>query len=327
MKLIFLLFSLFLVGCGGSSSDSNIRSEAPIDPQPDPIDPPIDPDDPSHDNEIPEDPVVPPSDPEGPVETPAGATELPDYWGFYGDSHTAGRCNIDSSASPSLVFRRIWAASGLSTPVRVITDGASGRSLANTRLAFEADTFADTPWIHTQESGNQNSDGQRTPEEFGDTFEQYWREVDRRYPGSIKTYETAHSFLLAGETWRDWHTTENWQDWGYLSRDEAISYNDEMLRRIAILAEDDIVVIPVYTAEYIDALVDRIPGGYPSIEDDSVRHYNGTGNFMIALAKFKALGYDVDVLDFSAVTIHEDLVTDAALKALCVDVINRVSVP
>lgn len=321
MKYFILIFALFLVGCGGGSSESNIRDEAPINP-------PLDPDDPSHDTEgPPEDPVDPPTDPVEPVDPPVGAIELPAYWGFYGDSHTAGRGNITSSISPSLVFRNIWAASGLSYPARVEKNGASGRSLANTRLAFEDDSFADTPWIHTQESGNQDADGQRTPEEFGDTFEQYWREVDRRYPGSIKTYETAHSFLLVGAAWRDWHTTENWQDWGYLSRDQARSYNAEMLRRIAILAEDDIVVIPVYTAEYIDALIARIPGGYPSIEDDSVRHYNGTGNFMIALAKFKALGYDVDDLDFSTVTIHEDPATDTARKALCVDVINTASVP
>lgn len=321
MKYFILIFALFLVGCGGSSSDGNIRSEQQMDP-------PIDPDDPSHDNEVPpEEPVDPPTDPEEPVDTPVGAIELPVNWGFYGDSHTAGRGNIASSASPSRVFRNIWAASGFSTPVRVVTDGASGRTLANTRLAFEDDTYADTPWIHTQESGGQNSDGQRTPEEFGDTFEQYWREVDRLHPGSIKTYETAHSFLRIGEAYRDWQTTENWSDWGYLSRNEAISYNAEMLRRIAILAEDDIVVIPVYTAEYIDALIARIQGGYPSIEDDGIYHYNGTGNFMIALAKFKALGYDVDDLDFSAVTIHEDRATDTARKALCVDVINTASVP
>ena len=344
MKYLILIFALFLAGCGGSSSDGNIRSEGPIDPPTDPVDPPsdpvdpptdpvdppIDPDDPSHDpEEPPEEPVDPPTDPEGPVETPVGAIELPDYWGFYGDSHTAGRGNIASSASPSLVFRNIWAASGFSTPVRVVKDGASGRTLANTRLAFEDDTYADTPWIHTQESGGQNSDGQRTPEEFGDTFEQYWREVDRRYPGSIKTYETAFSFgaARAAQDGRDWEGTQHWQDWGYLSEADAISYNDEMLRRITLLADDDIVVIPVYTAEYINVLIARIPGGYPSIEDDGPYHYNGVGNFMIALAKFKALGYDVDDLDFSTVTIHEDPATDLARKVLCVDVINTAAIP
>lgn len=353
MKYLILIFALLLVGCGGSSSDSNIRSEGqnnppndpptdpvdpptdpvdpptdPVDPPTDPVDLPIDPDDPSHDTDPPpEEPVEPPTDPEDPVETPDGAIVLPAYWGFYGDSHTAGRGNIASSASPSLVFRNIWAASGFTNPVRVVRDGSSGRSLANTHLAYEGDSFAGTPWIHTQESGGQG-DGERTPEEFGDTFVEHWRAVHEDNSGSIKTYETAHSFRLIGVRDRDWQTTENWADWGYLSQDEAISYNAEMLRRIAILAEDDIVVIPVYTAEYVDALIARIPGGYPSIEQtDNPRHYNGTGNFMIALAKFKALGYDVNELDFSSVTIHEDLATDTARKALCVDVINTAAIP
>lgn len=292
MKLIVLLFTLFLVACGGSSSDGNIRS-----------------------------------DNENPNEPPVGAIELPAYWGFYGDSHTAGRGDIPSSRSPSVVFRAIWDASGFDSPASVRVDGVGGRVLERTRLAFEGDSFADTPWIHAQESGDQDNDGQRTPTEFGDTFEYFWRAVDERYPGSIKTYETAHSFRRLDEQWRDWQTTLNWQDWGYLSREEAISYNAEMLRRIAILAEDDILVIPVYTAEYIDALIARIPGGYPGIEDADAYHYNGVGNFMIALAKFKALGYDVNQLDFNAVAIHSDPATDAAYKNLCVVIINSVPVP
>jgi hypothetical protein len=219
------------------------------------------------------------------------------------------------------VFRAIWASSGFETPIDIEVNGSSGRSLAGTREAFEADTFTQTPWIHAQESGNQNSDGQRTPQEFGATFESFWRAVDARYPDALKSYETAHSFQLIGGTWRDWQTTANWADWGYADASNARSYNEEMQYRIDLLAEDGIVVIPVYTAELIDALIARIPGGYLSIEDDSIRHYNGVGNFLIALATFHSLGFDVTTLDFSTVTIHEDPTTDAAYKALCVNVI------
>lgn len=297
MKSVFVLvLALLLAGCGGGGSSGSVGQSS----------------------------VQPPRTPTIPIPPPASAVILPAYWGFFGDSHTDGRASIPSSHSPSLVFRAIWQASGYTGPVDVEVNGGSGRPLAGTQDAFEGHDFAGTPWIHAQESGDQNDIGQRTPEQFGDTFEAFWRAVDHRYPGSVKSYETAHSFQMKGAEYRDWQTTLNWARWGYSSPSQAISYNDEMLRRIQILANDGIIVHPVYTAEYIDALIARIPGGYSTIEQQTnPRHYNGIGNFMIALAMFKGLGYDVHALDFSTVTIDPDPVKDAQYKALCLEVVSQ----
>lgn len=259
---------------------------------------------------------------------PPGPLALPANWLFYGDSQTDGRAPIPGSVNPVVVFRTIWAASGFDAPARVRIDGGSSRSLAGTATALRNGRVSGAPWIHVQESGNQNQAGQRTPLEFGATFEAFWRAVDDRHSGALKTYETAHSFQRTGQAWRDWQTTANWAQWGYSSEAEAISYNAEMLRRIDILAADGIVVLPVYTAEYMDALIAQIPGGYQSIEAAGhPYHYNGVGNFMVALAMFKALQIDINSLEFSAVAIHPDPATDSAYKTLCLDIVNATEVP
>jgi len=249
---------------------------------------------------------------------------LPARWGFFGDSQTGGRSPYPSTVSHHVAFRNIWAASGFTAPTQVVQNGQSGRSLANTALAISGQSFASAPWLHVQESGDQNSAGQRTPTEFGATFEAMWRSNYARFPQGIFTYETAHSFNRIGERYRDWETTADWSFWGYASQGAAISYNAEMRRRIAILAADGIVVRPVFTAEYINALIAVIPGGYATIEADAnPYHYDGVGNFMIALAKFHALNYDVNELNFSTVTINADSTTDASWKQMCVSVINN----
>lgn len=256
-------------------------------------------------------------------------TLLPQMWGFFGDSQTSGREPIPSSKSPVSVFQNVWQASGFPGPASVRVDGVSGRSLAGTAAALhDRSPLVRRPWLHVQESGNQKTDGQRTPEEFGATFEAFWREVHRQHPDALKTYETAHSFQRIGKPWRDWQTTANWRRWGYASETEAISFNDEMLRRITLLAQDGIVVTPVFAAEAIDALIERIPGGYASVEAAaSPNHYSGVGNFMIALAMFKALGIDLDELDFSGVAVHLDPALDEAYKTLCIEIITGLNLP
>lgn len=293
IKITLWLILSLLAACGGDSQDKR-------EPTPEPT------------------PTTPtPDQPTSPLSVPA-------YWGFYGDSHTAGRAEITSASSPSKVFRAIWDASGFTAPTQVQTRGVGGRSLQGTYEAWSKDSYASTPWIHTQESGDQSDAGQQTPVEFGNTFEAYWRAVDAKYPSALKTYETAHSFLLLGTQWRDWQSTQNWQRWGYASQAEAISYNAEMLRRIQILKDDGIVVHPVYTAEYIDALIARIPGGYPTIEvDGNPRHYNAIGNFMIALAMFKALGYDISSLNVSGITVDNDSALNTQYKTLCLEVAKQ----
>lgn len=233
---------------------------------------------------------------------------LPSYWGFYGDSQTDGREPEVSAHSPPEAFQNIWEQSGFASPTSVIRDGQSGQSLANHRLRYQGDSFAGVPWIHVQESGNQNLTGQTTASEFGDTWEAFMREVYADHSTALISYETAYSFGREAEAFRDW-----------------TSYNVELRHRAAKLRGEGIKIYIVETDAYIQELEAQV--GYAAIEEPSnPYHYNALGNFMVALAMFKAYQYDVNTLDFSTVIVDSNPTTDANLKAICVNIINTLEI-
>lgn len=254
---------------------------------------------------------------------------LPLYAVIGGDSNTAGRGNsmYPTAVSPHQVFIDIYVASGgqafAATPT---INGSSGRSLADTATYVLGRTTAGNPWVHIEESGDQNANGQRTPLEYGATFEAFWRAAHARWPNALKTAANAPNFGRAiGEQWRDWETTSNWADWGYASEGAAISYNAEMIRRIDILAADGIEVIPFYVAERANALANVIPGGAATLySDTNPYHWSAVGRLIQALESFRALGYDVNTLDLDVVSVHTNPATDAVYKQHCLDVINAV---
>lgn len=253
---------------------------------------------------------------------------LPLYAGFFGDSNTAGRASSTLPAiSPHQVFIDIYLASGGTAFAATPTiNGASGRSLANTRIYLEGRTYAGNPWIHFEESGDQNADGQRTPLEYGATFEATCRSIYSRWPNALITAANAPNFGRAvSERYRDWETTYQWADWGYGSEGAAISYNAEMIRRIDILAVDGIIVTPCYIAERANALAAVIPGGAATLySDTNPYHWSPVGRLIQALETFRALNWDVSALDLGVVTVHTDSGTDATYKTHCLNVINAV---
>jgi hypothetical protein len=143
-----------------------------------------------------------------------------------------------------------------------------------------------------QESGGQNStdDSQVTAAAFGATFQQGWVDIEAQYPGCFKSYETAHSFSPARKA-------EQYRNWD--------SYNVEMLSRVTTLAGLGINVNVVDTARYIDLLIASL--GYDTVcfpdADANAYHFQGIGNFGIALGMYKQFGYDVTTLDHSGITL------------------------
>lgn len=217
-----------------------------------------------------------------------GPIALPSYWGFYGDSQTAGRETEPTAVSPPVIFEIIWSDSGYTAPTSITTDGLGGRWLAATRTAYESDSYAGTPWIHVQESGNQNQDGQRTASEWGATFQAFMQTIATDYPGALITYETAYSFEREADAYRNW-----------------TSYNVELYSRVATLAGLGVDVIVVDTDTNIKALVTELTYDVVCFPDNDTNayHYQGIGNLMVALTMFDALGYDVTALDLSGVNI------------------------
>lgn len=222
-----------------------------------------------------------------------GPLQLPQYFGAYGDSQTAGRETEVTAKNHWTCFKIMWEATfGAFTYVDENTNnGVSGRSLANTLTHLLGRSFAGTPWIHVQESGDQSSAGQATASAFGTTFYDGMVDIATQWPGCFISYETAYSFSDArkAEPYRNWDT-----------------YNTELRAQIANLAGAGITVHLVESEQWILSLVAEL--GYDTVcfpdNHNDAYHYQGIGNFMIALAMFHAFGYDVSTLDHSGININ-----------------------
>jgi hypothetical protein len=113
-------------------------------------------------------------------------------------------------------------------------------------------------------------------------------DVAADYPGALISYESAYSFEREADAYRDW-----------------TSYNVELIARIATLAGLGITVHLVDTDTNIKALVTELTYDVVCFPDGHANqfHYQGIGNFMIALTMFDALGYDVSTLDHSGINL------------------------
>jgi hypothetical protein len=222
----------------------------------------------------------------------AGPLQLPAYWGFFGDSQTDGRETETTAINHWTCFKIMWEASYSAASIDSHSlNGESGRGLAATITHLLSRSFAGTPWIHVQESGNQSTTGQTTAGAFGTTFYDGMVDINDQWPGCFISYETAYSFSDArkAEPYRNWDT-----------------YNTELRAQIAALAGVGVTVHLVESEQWILALVAEL--GYNTVcfadGDANAYHYQGIGNFMIALAMFHAFGYDVSALDHSGINLN-----------------------
>lgn len=166
-------------------------------------------------------------------------------WNFFGDSETAGRAtDTPSVLSPSIAFQTIWRATYPTAISSRYSNGVSGSSLLSTLNRYISRGLtrnSAVTWLHFQESGGQNSDGERTPEEFGNTFEQFVRTIRQQSKLAVISTETAYSFQRESTAYRNW-----------------TQYNVELKSRVAKLQSEGITVKVAEVDENIKTLVDRL---------------------------------------------------------------------
>lgn len=222
-------------------------------------------------------------------------------WRFFGDSQTAGAAEESSARSHAVALRNVWQGSFGQPWPAVTIHGLGGCSLAQSTERYATLTQAEklaTTFIHFQESGNQQIDGQRTAAEFVATFETFVRTVAQGSPSAIISYETAYSFQREALAGRNWNP-----------------YNLALRDKINALRNQGFAIHLTDTDAKAKELVAAL--GFSAVIKDDGGHYRGNGNLLIALSILSTLGYDVAALNLSL--IPDDQVTPAH-KQLCLSI-------
>lgn len=234
-------------------------------------------------------------------DAPLAPLPLGPVWRFFGDSQTAGAAEESSARSHAIALRNVWQGSFGQPWPTVTIHGLGGCSLAQSTERYANLTSAEkqaTTFIHVQESGNQQIDGQRTAAEFAATFETFIRTVATGSPNAIISYETAYSFQREASAGRNWNP-----------------YNVALRDKIDALRSQGFVIHLTDTDAKAKALVAAL--GFNAVIKEDGGHYRGNGNLLIALSILDTFGYDIAALNLSS--IPDDQVTPAH-KQLCVSI-------
>ncbi|HLP42571.1 MAG TPA: SGNH/GDSL hydrolase family protein [Fibrobacteria bacterium] len=233
-----------------------------------------------------------------PVIPDTGAATLGLDWIHVGDSQTAGRA-VGSASSPGIAFRTLYAANFGKTP-DLWVKGISGQPLSQTLSVYNgyADKTSAT-WVHFQESGDQNGEGERNATDFGATFESMVRGIRTGSPRALISTETAYSFQRESQAFRDW-----------------TAYNEVLRAKVADFAKAGTRIYVAEVDRNIKDLVAKL--GFSTVILPDGGHYAAVGNLMVALSYFDALGYDVAKLNLAAIPE-----VSAAHKAACVEIIAK----
>jgi hypothetical protein len=262
---------------------------------------------------------------------PASPPNIGDKWLFEGDSHNFGYGDRDGTGAvvydptcktPAHAFCRIWQTLGLSGPTNpysnfstvnesaaVYQNGFSGRSLLGTLGEYNATTGrTDRTFVHFQESGSQENDGQRTASEFGDTWDDFVDAIFANTPNAIILTETAFNFRRGPP-----YNSDPGRDW--------TDYNVELRARIAARSLPNQIFL-CETDRDIKLLETAI--GHENVwfhsGESNPYHYKAVGNLMIALGYFKALRYD-DIVLADLADIGTSVVS-ADWQQECLDIYN-----
>lgn len=243
----------------------------------------------------------------------AQARELGAAWMFLGDSQTDGRAT-GATRSPVEAFCRIWQTKYPSTgpttpftnlPSNPYKNGVSGRSLAESKTHYDGRAErTNRTWVHFQESGNQNLAGQATATAYGDTFDGFVTAIRANTASAVISTETAFSFGREAEAFRNWDT-----------------YNTELRARVATWAASSVIIPIAEVDRDIKLLGTSIGAANVWFQSGEVNefHYRPAGNLMVALSKFKSLGYTITLADLADIPTTE---VSAAWQQACLDVYN-----
>jgi hypothetical protein len=268
--------------------------------------------------------------------TPALPMEMGAFLMALGDSQTGGRWT-GAAKSPLHAEYRIWqtmrasgkVTGGMATPYNTIESGSnpyvsgrSGESLAQTHTHYNnvsSGTKNNRTWIHFQESGDQNKDGQATASGFGDTFDAFITAIRAVTPSALISTETAFNFdrgnpHTAGAG-QGSYVNENFRDW--------TTYNTELRARVAAWAALG-VTIPIAETDrdikLLQTAIGKSAVWFCVYNETNFAHYKGPGNVMIALSMFKALRYhDIDIDDLADISTDD---CSLAHKEACLEVYN-----
>lgn len=272
--------------------------------------------------------------------SPPAPLDLGAFWMALGDSQTGGRWT-GAAKSPEHAFYRIWqtmrasgkVTTGMATPYNTITSGSnpyvsgrSGESLAEHLAHYNgvsSGTKSNRTWIHFQESGNQDQDGQRTASEFGDTFDSKVTALRAGSPNALISTEDAFSFdrgnpHTAGGG-QGSYVNENFRAWG----ESNTGYNAKLRERVAYWATQG-VTIPIAEVVRDIGLLQTARGKsavwFCVYNETNFAHYKGPGNVMIALSRFKAFNYhDIELADLADISTDDCSTAD---KEACLEVYN-----
>lgn len=218
-----------------------------------------------------------------------------------GDSHLDGRDPDPILQSPMTCLRHLWETSGFTPPSVFSRDGVSGCSLQDSNTRYTSNPIPNVSFAWFQESGNQDLDGQRTPDEWLQTFLSLMREVSTDHPLSVRIYESSYSFGpdRQAQPYRDWDP-----------------YNVKLIEGINTLKSEGITVVLIPTDSKIKLLVSEL--GYDIVcfptTHINAYHFQGPGNLLVALLVLHTLNYDISSLDYSGINLS------AAIIQSCINV-------
>jgi hypothetical protein len=231
---------------------------------------------------------------------PSPPVDIGNAFMFLGDSQTGGY-GSGSTINPPTAFRAIWDETQ-TPPSSQHVNGEGGRSLVQTNAYYTLRGDKGTrTMVYFQESGGQEEPGQETAGEFGDTFDDFIAEIISNTPTAVIVTETAFSFGREEEDWRDWTTYNTEQaarvaTWGGLGTTIYVSQvNRNILRLQEILTPGEV---------------------WFQLGEGNDFHYKDAGNLMVALSMFDALGYDMDDLDLSGITVPTSTQINACLQVI-----------
>lgn len=225
--------------------------------------------------------------------------------GFWGDSETDGR-DTDETKSPVHVFTNILQRSlmpgnlvnpySLLDTTTVYRNGASGRSLADSLAQYNLTSERlDRTFVFFQESGSQDWDGQRTPEDYGNTVDSVINAVLGNNPNATLLLSDSFNFdrgnpHTAGAG-QGGYTNEAWRDWG----GQNSGHNLALRQRVAARGKpNQIFVADVdYYIKAYQAIIGKGNVWFHVANEVNWAHFKAPGNLMVALAWFKALRYPI----------------------------------
>ncbi len=214
-------------------------------------------------------------------------------WAFMGDSQTHGRAYESPAvvSSPQAV-ETIWNSLFPNELPNLTNRGWGSHSLLMSwkegwGYCYNAIDNTDKnalTWVHFQESGTIAKDSQRNLSEYTKTLDGFINDIRLYSPNAFITAETAFSYGRENEC-------NGCVDWS--------AYNDHLRLKISGLKAQNVNILLVD----IDRLIKYGQSSegfgspdllwFPANSDTFPYHYTGLGNFLIALAIYDALGYDI----------------------------------